>query len=320
MWGVDKENTVNVDTTYCMKPIRLDVIRSNGRKMLFVVAGGNYLDEDGQPQGADPSPGLLGLIVLTPNGAKLGVVGTNGLYEGYENYGGYPQHDTVTIHKLGPNGTYGWVARLGYAHSNREHEWVQMYGLISNSVKLLTVFVTQFSEDYGEEICQEVGGCSTLSAKYTFDTHSSASSFYPLILQVSGIQKGRPFRGNYRLVFDDKLLKYLRPENVPDEIMPRVERTSESVRHDRPCDLAQDHPEKFTKIWNPAGGNAIMFGGCGETVDTPGEEFPGRARWWGAVSCGYFAYRENKKRDANPYSNEHLKEGWGRGWDEAAKA
>ena len=56
MWGVDEENTVNVDITYCMKPIRLDVIKSNGRKMLFVVAGGNYLDEDGRPQGADPAP------------------------------------------------------------------------------------------------------------------------------------------------------------------------------------------------------------------------------------------------------------------------
>jgi hypothetical protein len=71
MWGVDKENTVNVETTYCMKPIRLDVIKSNGRKMLFVVAGGNYLDENGQPQGGDPSPGVLGLVVLTPNGVAL---------------------------------------------------------------------------------------------------------------------------------------------------------------------------------------------------------------------------------------------------------
>jgi hypothetical protein len=88
-----------------MKPIRLDVIKSNGRKMLFVVAGGNFLGDDGQPQGSDPAPGILGLIVLTPNGAKLGVVGTNGLFEGYENYGGYPQHDDVTVRKLGPNGT-----------------------------------------------------------------------------------------------------------------------------------------------------------------------------------------------------------------------
>ena len=50
MWGVDKGNTVNVDITYCMKPIRLDVIKSNGRKMLFVVAGGNFL-VDGLPAG-----------------------------------------------------------------------------------------------------------------------------------------------------------------------------------------------------------------------------------------------------------------------------
>ena len=75
--------------------------------MLFVVAGGNFLGEDGQPQGSDPTPGIFGLIVLTPNGANLGVIGTNGLYEEYEAYGGYPQRDTVTVHKLGPNGKYG---------------------------------------------------------------------------------------------------------------------------------------------------------------------------------------------------------------------
>ena len=33
-------------------------------------------------------------------------------------------------------------------------------------------------------------------------------------------RKGRPFRGNYRLVFDDKSLKYVTPENMPDEIKP----------------------------------------------------------------------------------------------------
>jgi hypothetical protein len=209
MWGVDKENTVNVDITYCKKPIRLDVIKSNGRKMLFVVAGGNFL-EDGWPQTSDPAPGILGLIVLTPNGANLGLVGTNDLYEAYENYGGYPEHDTVTVQKLGPNGRYGWVTKLGYAHSGREYEWVQAYGVIGNSVKLLTIFVTQYSGS-GEL------GDTNLSGNYTFDTHSSAT-FYPLILQVSGILNGRPFRGNYRLVFDDKSRKYLTPKNMPEEI------------------------------------------------------------------------------------------------------
>ena len=210
MWGVDKGNTVNVDITYCMKPTRLDVIKSNGRKMLFVVAGGNFLDEDGRPQASDPAPGILGLIVLTPNGANLGLVGTNDLYEGYMNYGGYPEHDTVTVHKLGPNGRYGWVAKLGYAHSNREYEWVQLYGLIGNSVKLLTAFVTDYSGDNFDR--------TNLSVNYAFETHSSASSFYPIVLRVSGIREGRPFRSNYRLVFDDMSRKYLTPKNMPEEI------------------------------------------------------------------------------------------------------
>jgi hypothetical protein len=145
MWGVDTENAVNEDITYCMKPIRLEVIKSTGRKMLFVVAGGNFIDADGQPQGCDACAGLLGLVVLTPNGANLGVVGTNDLYEGYESYGGYPQHDTITVHKLGPNGTYGWVAKLGYEHSGQEHEWVQLYGMIGRSVRLLATVITHFA-------------------------------------------------------------------------------------------------------------------------------------------------------------------------------
>jgi hypothetical protein len=89
-----------------------------------------------------------------------------------------------------------------------------MYGVVGNSVKFLTGFVTYYSD---EGACPEVP-CSTLSAKYTFDAHSSANSF--VILQASGIEKGRPFRGNYRLVFDKSLLTYIAPNNMPDGIMP----------------------------------------------------------------------------------------------------
>ena len=39
--------------TYCMKPIRLDARSSSGRRMLFIVAGGKQLDEEGQPLGCD---------------------------------------------------------------------------------------------------------------------------------------------------------------------------------------------------------------------------------------------------------------------------
>ena len=320
-------NTGNVDATYCMKPIRLDVTKSSGQKQLFIVAGGQQLNEDGQPSQCHPCAGVLGLIVLTPNGAKLGLVATNDLYEGYDTYGGYPQGDnivrpgseaSVSIHKLGPNETYGWVAKLRETHSGYDVRWDQVYGVVGRSVTLLTAVITYFGS--GEAAgCGSVGQefCSDLSVKYAFETHSSASSFYPITLRVSGIYHGSPFRNSYRLVFDKNTLTYLAPSNMPDEIKPWVERTSESVRHDRSCDVAQDYPEKFN--FNPEDGNAVMFGGCGKIEDILANS-PNRTAWWGAVNCGYFAYRENKKRDASPYLNEDLKRGWAYGWDTAAKA
>jgi hypothetical protein len=90
-----------------------------------------------------------------------------------------------------------------------------------------------------------------------------------------------------------------------------------AVRHDRPCDAAQDHPENFN--FNPQGGNAIMLGGCGDVQDAAAGALKSRAAWWGAFSCGYFAYREGRRREA-PYTNKELIGFWIRGWGEAAKA
>jgi hypothetical protein len=50
--------------------------------------------------------------------------------------------------------------------------------------------------------------------------NQTTSSFYPIILRVSGVKHGRPFFGTYRLVFDKKSLTYLTPKNMPDEIKP----------------------------------------------------------------------------------------------------
>jgi len=87
--------------SYCMKPIRLDVRSSSGRKMLFIVAGGQQLNEEGQPLECHACVGVLGLIVLTPNGANLGVVATN-LYASYGHSGLSPEGDSVTLQRDPP--------------------------------------------------------------------------------------------------------------------------------------------------------------------------------------------------------------------------
>ena len=215
---ISKHEDDGPEDTYCMKPIRLDVRLLSGRRMLFIVAGGQKLDEEGNPAEYHAAEGVFGLIVLTPRGANLGVVATS-LYEGFEKYGRYPQHDAVTIHRLGPNGAYGWVAKLVDQHGGYDIRWVQVYGVIGNSVKSLTAVGSYYSDE-GRSGCGPEAHCTALSVKYAFETHSSASSFYPIILRVSGIREGRPFRGNYRLVFDKNSLTYLAPNNMPDEIKP----------------------------------------------------------------------------------------------------
>ena len=91
-----------------------------------------------------------------------------------------------------------------------------MYGVIGHSVKSLTT-VTSYYSDVGG--CPSAApSCTTISVKYAFDPHSSASSFYPIILRASGTNHGHRFRGNYRLVFDKGSLTYLAPNNMPDEI------------------------------------------------------------------------------------------------------
>jgi hypothetical protein len=199
----------------------LDVINSAGRKMIFIVAGGHQVNEDGSLAGGHPTSGGLGLIGLTPNGANLGVVATNDLYEWFGSYNSIPQYDTVTIHRLGPNGTYGWLAKSGEDHSGVEHEWVKVYGVLGHSVEPLTTITTLFSNGEASG-CGEEGQehCGTLSVKYLFETHSSATSFYTIILQAWGNYHGHPFRGSYHMVFDKSALTYLSPQNMPDEIKP----------------------------------------------------------------------------------------------------
>jgi hypothetical protein len=101
------------------------------------------------------------------------------------------------------------------------HEWVKIYGVLGHSVEPLTTITTLFSNG-GASGCGEEGQehCGTLSVKYLFETHSSATSFHPIMLQAWGNYHGHPFRGSYRMVFDKSTLTYLSPQNMPDEIKP----------------------------------------------------------------------------------------------------
>jgi hypothetical protein len=82
-------------------------------------------------------------------------------------------------------------------------------------VKLLTTITSYWTNAQSNPVPP-----TEVTAKIAFETNSIASSFYPILLRVSGIYRGSPFRGSYRLVFDKNSLTYLAPNNMPDEIKP----------------------------------------------------------------------------------------------------
>jgi len=89
------------------------------------------------------------------------------------------------------------------------------------------------------------------------------------------------------------------------------------MRHDRPCDIAQDKADPV-KLNSP-GGNAIRFGLCAGIEDSPAG-YSSNGGFWASFNCGYQAYRQRKAVGDNPYLNENKKDGWSRGWQAAKKA
>ena len=81
--------------------------------MFFFVAFGQMLDDEGELARGHGISGGLGLIVLTQNGANLGVVATNSLYEWFQTYNRPPNHNAIAIQRLGPNGGIWLDSQVG---------------------------------------------------------------------------------------------------------------------------------------------------------------------------------------------------------------
>jgi hypothetical protein len=106
-----------------------------------------------------------------------------------------------------------------------------------------------------------------------------------------------------------------------------------AMPHHRICDWAQDHPEQYLrKLWQKypemRGGNAVRLGGrCTRLPDkSDGALGIGSSlvSWWGAVDCGYQAYREGKPLKANPYPDPKAEndyhQAWWNGWTTAKRS
>ena len=197
--------------TYCMKPYKINSAGSDKNRRLFIVVAGQKLDDEGKPEDYHSASGVLGLLVLSEDGAQLGVVATNNLYEDFGSFGTVPPVESLTVRELGPNGSYGWVIRLNEFGMGEEFDTNVLYAVIGDTA---TSIGSIPAHDYQNAATYCGNRCSNYSVELLIDSTAKNARFYPLILRASGVKSGRPFNKTYRVPFDTSSFKYL----VPNEI------------------------------------------------------------------------------------------------------
>lgn len=202
--------TKRADETDCMKPYKMDIIGADNNRRLFIVIAGQKLDDDGTPQESHVSSGVLGLIVLSENGAQLDVVATNGLYEDFGSFGSVPPVTSFTIHELGPNGSYGWIIQDKEFGNGEEVDFNQLYAVIGDTITSIGSIPARFTDS--EAHCYQP--CSNYSIDLLIDPTAQNARFYSLILRTSGIKDGQAFNKTYRVPFDTSSFKYLPPHEI----------------------------------------------------------------------------------------------------------
>jgi hypothetical protein len=199
------------DTTYCMKPYKLDEVGSDKNHRFFVVVAGQTLGDDGSPMEFHAATGILGLIVLAENGGQPQVTAKS-LYETSESYGRVPTPESFAVRELGPGGAYGWEIKYDEFHSGVRYDVTQLYGVVGDTVALIGSIPSEYQEN-------EASGCvptkcSNYSIKIVTDATVRNVPFYPLVLRAAGFKDGRPFNKTYRVPFDQLSLSYLVPREL----------------------------------------------------------------------------------------------------------
>ena len=206
------EITKSANKTYCMKPYKLDTVGSDNNQRLFIVIAGQKLDDNGAPEDWHSASGVLGLIVLMQNGAQLGVVATNSLYEDFGSFGKVPPMNSFAVHELGPNESYGWIIQENEFGAGEEVDFNNLYAVFGDTIASIGSIPSRDIRENGATGCGDQ--CSDYSIELLVDSTAQNATFYPLILRVSGVKEGRPFNKTYRVPFDSSSFRYLVPREI----------------------------------------------------------------------------------------------------------
>lgn len=204
----------------CMRPHRLDQIQIKGVNHFFLVIGGPFLDENGQPREAHVDSGAMGLIALKENGRSLKLVAKNDLHSPFGTFGSLPTEDQFSIREIGPNETYGWVATSGWMGQGHVITSSTIFATVGDTVVSIGNIPNHYDNMGNCENSKIMGSetpCTDYSSTLLFDSSDQTSRFYPIIVKVQGTREGVVIDQTFTTKFNAGKLSYENIDGMPKE-------------------------------------------------------------------------------------------------------
>ncbi|MDH0343577.1 hypothetical protein [Chromobacterium haemolyticum] len=208
-WNINRN-----DQAYCMKPMALDLVQTNGEETFYLFASG-FLTESSH---AD-SEGLAGAFVFHKKNLEL-IASDKAL--SYDSIGG-AMPETVKLLPISRTGLMGWLIQVG-GELNGGYAFRQPYLFMPKQNKIL---------DTAKDVIGAQGASQyTLDFIYQTDTKNTSSEFYPLQLTVQDHNKQKI--ASYHFQFDSKQWKYVCADktcgeegHLPSEDDPEITKNNE---------------------------------------------------------------------------------------------
>jgi hypothetical protein len=198
---------------YCMRLDRFDRISTSNGERLYVIAVGEAVDEQGEPNGAHVTSGAVGAFVVQIHSGKSELVAGEATIQ-VGAMGVAPAKWNFV--KLGPDDYWGWLNTWGDCHQGSCGQRYSILAPRGKKVVDLAGFVSEADDtgSCGDVECEKQSSSLTTSLKIS--DKANGAKVYSLFVTVRGKDHGKPLKEKtWMLPFDRKSWHYVEPKDWP---------------------------------------------------------------------------------------------------------
>lgn len=206
---IDTEN----DQRYCMKIDRADKITADGQVRHYILAAGEAIDENGEPNGAHVTPGMIGAFVLEERGNSAKILAADPKI--VIGASGNPPTGWRLV-KIGPADYWGWQNTTGDCHQGYCGTRYAILAPHGGKIRDLAGFVASYSDGdaCADKHCERMS--AALESKLEIDSSDLSAKVFPLLITVSGQDRGKKLPPKtWTVPFDTTKWSYTEPKKWP---------------------------------------------------------------------------------------------------------